>query len=98
MDIDAKVLCDIFKGSRKEEMYLYVARKDGTRRVPSELLNGFGDLKLVTSVVLDVNRQLARTDAGKVLSDIDAHGFYLQLPPKIYALDEGLADNNKLPR
>ena len=38
-----KLICDIFKGSKKEEPYLYVSRDEGVALVPLELL----DLSLI---------------------------------------------------
>ena len=93
-----KIICDIFKGSQKEETYLYVSRDDGVALVPLELLDRLGELELVTTIMLDRTRKLARADACRVMSDIHEKGFYLQLPPKIFNLDNSLKQNNKLPR
>ena len=93
-----KLICDIFKGSKKEEAYLYVARDEGVALVPLELLDRLGELELVTTIMLDRTRKLARADACRVMSDIHEKGFYLQLPPKIFNLDNNLKENNKLPR
>ena len=76
-----KILCDIYKGDKKEEMYLYVPKDGGPSNVPEALLASFGELKLVTTMILTPSRKLARADIKKVLSDITDHGFYLQLPP-----------------
>ena len=93
-----KIICDIFKGSQKEETYLYVSRDEGVALVPLELLDRLGELELVTTIMLDRTRKLARADACRVMSDIHEKGFYLQLPPKIFNLDNSLKQNNKLPR
>ena len=93
-----RLLCDIFKGSKSEETYLYVSHDQGMAQVPLELLDRLGELELVTSLMLDRTRKLARADASKVISDIHETGFYLQLPPKIFNLDNSLKENNKLPR
>ena len=93
-----KLICDIFKGSKKEEIYLYVSRDDGVALVPLELIDRLGELELVTTIMLDRTRKLARADACRVISDIHEKGFYLQLPPKIFNLDNSLKENNKLPR
>ena len=93
-----KLICDIFKGWKKEETYLYVSRDKGVALVPLELLDRLGELELVTTIILDRTRKLARADAGRVISDIQKKGFYLQLPPKIFNLDNNLKENNKLPR
>jgi Uncharacterized protein conserved in bacteria len=38
---------EIFKGSKKEEMYLYVDQKNGLKDVPDALLQSFGALQSV---------------------------------------------------
>ena len=93
-----KLICDIFKGSKKEDTYLYVSRDEGVALVPLELLDRLGELELVTTIMLDRARKLARADACRVISDIHEKGFYLQLPPKIFNLDNSLKENSKLPR
>ena len=76
-----KILCDIYKGDKKEEMYLYVPKDGVLSNVPETLLASFGELKLVTTLVLTPSRKLARADINKVLQEIADKGFYLQLPP-----------------
>ena len=36
------LVCDIYKGDRKEGMYLYVAQAEGLTKVPTSLLERFG--------------------------------------------------------
>ncbi len=76
-----KILCDIYKGDKKDEMYLYVPKDGALSNVPEALLTSFGELKLVTTIVLTPSRKLARADINKVLTEITDNGFYLQLPP-----------------
>jgi len=93
-----KLLCDIYKGSRKEEMYIFVDHNEGLSKVPEALLAKFGELKLVTTLLLTEDKTLARSDAKKVLQDIASTGFFLQMPPTAYPLDDTLAENSKLQR
>ncbi|MEZ5572347.1 MAG: YcgL domain-containing protein [Halioglobus sp.] len=75
------LICEIFRSSRKQEMYLFVEHTRGLQDVPTTLLEQFG--KPVSVMILEVNadRVLARTDAITVLANIEAQGFYLQMPP-----------------
>ncbi|MEC8443367.1 MAG: YcgL domain-containing protein [Pseudomonadota bacterium] len=84
-----KVLCDVFKTRKKDEMYLYVAKKDGMSRVPDELLDMFGKPELAMTIIITPDKSLGRADASRVLSDLDEKGFYLQMPPakEPYMLD-----------
>ncbi|MFQ3255854.1 MAG: hypothetical protein ACI9W7_000312, partial [Porticoccaceae bacterium] len=47
-----RILCDIFKGNRKEGMYIYVSHADGLDKVPQSLLDSFGTPILVTRLML----------------------------------------------
>jgi uncharacterized protein YcgL (UPF0745 family) len=81
---DGRVLCDIYKGDKKEEMYLYVNQTNGLETVPEALLSSFGELAQVTTLVLSETRKLARADIHKVLQELRDKGFYLQMPPPKY--------------
>ena len=76
-----KQICSIYKSSRKNEMYLYVLRSDGLKRVPEALLNAFGRATLAFELVLTPERELAREDIHKVLENLKEQGYHLQMPP-----------------
>ena len=89
--LNNKILCDIYKSDKKDEMYLYVPKsigKDGLENIPEALRHSFGVLKLVTTLVLTESRKLARADIHKVMTELNSTGFYLQMPPVKYPLDE----------
>ncbi|CAA0118608.1 Protein YcgL [Halioglobus japonicus] len=80
------MLCEIFKSSRQEEMYLYVERSRGVEDVPEDLLKRFGELIPVMVLPLSLERKLARADVVEVLACIEKQGFYLQMPPTMAEL------------
>lgn len=84
-----RILCDVFKTRKKDEMYLYVEKKEGFSRVPDELMDMFGKPELTMTLLLTPDKNLGRADAEKVLLDLDEKGFYLQMPPakEPYMLD-----------
>jgi uncharacterized protein len=75
------ILCQIFRSSRKQEMYLYVNEARGLVDVPDALLAQFGEPVPVMLLQLTPERKLARADTALVLASIEAQGFYLQMPP-----------------
>ncbi|MDG2019262.1 MAG: YcgL domain-containing protein [Porticoccaceae bacterium] len=83
------ILCDIYKGNKKSEMYLYVPSDTGTKEVPEVLLQSFGELTLVMKIKLSKSRKLARVDVATVIDDIQQKGFYLQVPPSTWNGPEG---------
>lgn len=93
----SQVICSIYKSVRKDEMYLYVSKADGLKRVPEALLEMFGKPKHVSDLLLTPARKLARADITKVLDDISAKGYYLQMPPpkEDYLLDLYNPDDSK---
>ena len=80
------LLCEIYRSSRKEEMYIYVERTRGLQDVPESLLSGFGEPELVMTIPLTPERTLARADVVEVLDNIRVSGFYLQMPPTMAEL------------
>ena len=76
-----KLLCQVFRSPRKEEMYLYVDKARGLVDVPEVLMTQFGEPEAVMTILLDPQRKLARANTAEVLADIAEKGFYLQMPP-----------------
>ena len=79
---------EIFKGHKKEEMYLYVEQKNGLKSVPGDLLATFGQTESVMVLVLTKDKKLARVTASDVLAAIEDPGYFLQMPPSPEALAE----------
>lgn len=79
---------EIFKGHKKEEMYLYVEQKNGLKSVPDDLLATFGQTESVMVLLLTKDKKLARATASDVLAAIEDQGYFLQMPPPPEALAE----------
>lgn len=77
------LLCKIYKGSREDELYLYVAKDKDLLQLPADLLSRMGPLKEVMTLNLSADRKLARVKAETVLEEIEQKGYFLQLPPNI---------------
>ncbi|RAR64706.1 hypothetical protein BCL93_101532 [Onishia taeanensis] len=86
---DRKLLCEIFKSSRQDEMYLYVDKRNGMQDLPDALLEHFGKPEPVLTMILTADKRLSRAKAADVMAAIDEKGFYLQMPPakEAYLLD-----------
>ena len=79
---------EIFKGNKREEMYLFVDQKEGMKSVPEDLLATFGNPESVMIVPLTDSKKLARVKASEVLESIEKQGYFLQMPPAPEALAE----------
>ena len=82
-------ICSIYKSPRKDEMYLYVDKRDALEQVPEPLLEMFGAPVHVMDMPLKADRKLARVESAKVLEEIESKGYFLQMPPpkEDYLLD-----------
>lgn len=79
------VECWIYRGSRHDEMYLYVAEPE-LASVPEELLKSLGRTELVMTLTLSPRRALARCDVAEVMRNLRERGYHLQMPPEIKPL------------
>ncbi|EWH00130.1 YcgL domain-containing protein [Halomonas sp. BC04] len=89
-----KLLCEIFKSSRKEEMYLYVDKRQGLKEVPEALLERFGKPVPTLTLILTPDKPMARAKASDVIAAIREQGYYFQMPP---AKEEYLMDLYRTP-
>ena len=88
--------CSIYKSSKKDEMYLYVARpaeNEAEDFNPLEVLAepvrvAFGRATFVMHLELSESRALARVNVMHVIDSLETKGFFLQMPP------EGLINPN----
>lgn len=74
--------CFVYKSVKKEQLYLYVDKKDNFSKVPETLFNSLGKMEFVMDLELTPERKLAKEDAGKVMDSLNTQGFFVQLPPK----------------
>ncbi|MCL7930303.1 YcgL domain-containing protein [Halomonas llamarensis] len=84
-----RLICEVFKSARKEEMYLYVEKRNGVADVPDALMARFGQPVPVITMLLTPDQPLSRAKAADVMAAIREQGFYFQMPPakEDYLLD-----------
>ena len=80
---DTKLPCWVYRSTRKQEMYLYLAEEDAFDKVPDALLERFGEPILVIELELSPKRKLAREDVNTVMTNLREQGFHLQMPPNL---------------
>lgn len=84
--------CDIYRSSKKDEMYVYIARpdypnddvegKDTLEILPETLRTAFGRPTFVMHLELSQTRKLARVNVLHVLDSLETKGFFIQMPPE----------------
>ncbi|MFD1383604.1 YcgL domain-containing protein [Rhodanobacter aciditrophus] len=90
----SQMIIQIFRSSKKDEMYLYVEKQKGVKDVPEALMERFGKAVPVMTMLLTPEKKLARANAKDIMDAIQEKGFYLQMPP---AREEYLLDIYKAP-
>lgn len=71
--------CSIYKSSRKQDTYLYMALKDDFSGVPEELLRFFGGPIHVMDLELQPERKLAQENILEVMRNLQERGWHLQI-------------------
>jgi uncharacterized protein YcgL (UPF0745 family) len=72
--------CYIYRCSRKEDLYIYLAEKDDFSAVPAEIMRSLGYTTFVMELELTADIKLARENAAAVIKNLQEKGFHLQLP------------------
>ena len=80
---DTPLDCWIYKSSRKDEMYLYLAQEDAFDDIPAPLMERFGTPQFVMQLQLTPERKLARAEVASVIAALRENGFFLQMPPEL---------------
>ena len=73
--------CSVFRSSRKDYTYLYLADGSKLEDLPESLLGAFGTPEFVIDLELSPERKLASEDVLEVMENLREQGFHLQLPP-----------------
>ena len=76
--------CFIYKSSKKEELYLYMAKQDDFSDIPEAILKSIGLPEFVMQLDITPERTLAREKAADVIQGLEEHGFFIQMPPTVY--------------
>ncbi len=77
----------IYKSSRKDELYLYLAEKDDFSNVPQALFDSMGKEPIyVMEVELTADRKLAREDVENVKKNLETAGYHVHMPPPVQNL------------
>ncbi len=73
--------CTVWRSTRKELTYLYLAEDCEFEDLPDALRESFGPPRQVMELELDPARRLAREDPARVIENLKERGWHLQLPP-----------------
>ncbi len=74
--------CFIYRGTRKQETYIYLPAKDQFDHLPENLLALLGRLEFAMELDLASINALANANLEDVKKKMRSEGYYLQLPPE----------------
>lgn len=104
---NTQLLCEVYRCSKKEGMYVYVEKSqnegDVIDTLPDSLKQTSGRMELAMTLILTPDKKLARANASDVINAVRDQGFYLQMPPVMSAEAQATSNaineaNNKLER
>lgn len=72
--------CYIYRCSRKEDLYIYLAERDDFSMVPAEIMRSLGITEFAMELELTPATKLACEDSSTVMKNLQTKGFHLQLP------------------
>ena len=72
--------CAVYRSNKKDMTYLYLPEADDLSRVPDALMKLISPVERVFEFDLTPERKLAQEDAEEVLKQIEAQGWFLQMP------------------
>ena len=75
--------CFIYKSLKKEELYLYLDKKDNFTDVPDTLFKSMSPMQFVMELELTPDRKLARENSERVIESLNDKGFFVQMPPTL---------------
>ncbi len=78
----ANMECNIYKGKRKQDHYLFLPAEKPLQDIPETILEMLGTMELVMKLDITKDTVLAQSDPEKIISVISEKGFYIQIPPK----------------
>lgn len=82
--------CYIYRSSKKDELYLFLAREDDFECVPEEVMKAFGAAKKAMELELTPEMKMARSKADEIIANLKERGFHLQMPPPSHELVEAV--------
>jgi len=78
------MLASVYRSKAKDQMYLYIVKKNDFSNVPESLLKIFGQPEFSLQLNLNKREKLARVELSEVKVALKEQGYYLQMPPSIH--------------
>jgi len=66
--------CYVYRSSKKEGLYVYLAEEDGLDRLPAPVLTQLGEPEFAMSIDLSTRTSLGHEDIDQVRKNLDGAG------------------------
>jgi len=85
--LPSSISCYVYRSRKNNQMYLYLPEKEQFSHVPESLMKLVGEVDFSFEFELNLKRKLLRYKASDVMQALLDNGFFLQMPPNGYRLD-----------
>lgn len=75
--------CYVYRSSKKDGLYVYLADEDGLSQLPEPVLRQLGEPELAMSVDLATRTSLGHENIDEVRKNLEERGFHVQMPKNI---------------
>ena len=75
--------CYVYRSSKKDGLYVYLAEEDGLNTLPEPVLHQLGEPELAMSFDLAKRDSLGHEDIDTVRENLETQGFHVQMPKNI---------------
>lgn len=86
--------CYIYRCSAKHDMYIYLAKENDFDSIDASIRKKLGTLDFAMTLEIKQDTKLAKEDPKKIIANLKAQGFHLQLPSET-SIEEIMARINK---
>ena len=77
------MICTVYRSDSKQGLYLYLAENQEMTDLPEDLLKLIGKYTIAMQLDLAKQSKLANEDIKKVKAELQAKGYFVQLPKDI---------------
>lgn len=89
------IKCDAYRSPNKADLYLFVEAGKDVSTLPDTIHTLFEKLELFYTFDLSPGKKMQRENADRVIENIQAQGYHIQMPPPEHE-KENILEENKI--
>jgi len=87
--------CFVYRSSKKDGLYVYLAEEDGLNQLPAPVLHQLGEPELAMTIDLAKRASLGHENIDDVRKNLEDQGFHVQMPKNIEHLVVQAANDSR---